>query len=60
MCNRYHPSRAEELLYYRDAFGIDEPPRGHVGPLFPRDIGPFGQGVFIRLARDTGQLEQVV
>lgn len=60
MCNRYHPSRAEELAYYRATFGISEPPRGHVGdPLFPRDIGPFGRGVFFRPRRDDGQLEEV-
>tara|TARA_B100001105_G_C22389990_1_gene443896 strand:- start:1463 stop:2224 length:762 start_codon:yes stop_codon:yes gene_type:complete len=61
MCNRYHPARAVELAFYRDAFGLDEPPRGHVGnPLFPRDIGPFGRGAFIRLARESGQLEEVL
>ncbi len=55
MCNRYHPSRAEELAYYRATLGISEPPRGHVGdPLFPRDIGPFGNGMFIRPRREDG------
>jgi hypothetical protein len=50
MCNRYNPARADEIAYWRDMFGIDERPQGHVGdPLFPsmtRDIGPFGRGSF--------------
>ncbi|WP_046116079.1 SOS response-associated peptidase [Aquincola tertiaricarbonis] len=61
MCNRYHPARAEEMTFYREVFGVDEPPRGHIGdPLFPRDIGPFGQGVFLRTAPESGQLQEVL
>ena len=52
MCNRYRPSRAEEIERY---FGI--PPRRtyNVG-----GIGPWGQGPFIRPARESGSLEAVV
>jgi putative SOS response-associated peptidase YedK len=63
MCNRYSPARADEIAYWRDMFGIDERPQGHVGdPLFPslpRDIGPFGRGSFVRAAH-SGHLEEVL
>lgn len=60
MCNRYHPARADEMAYFREVFGLQDVPRGHIGdPLFPRDIGPFGQGAFVRPARDATSLESV-
>lgn len=52
MCNRYHPAAVEKIAYFRMH---GEPPRrdeGHIGdPLFPRDIGPYGRGEFIRPRR---------
>jgi hypothetical protein len=54
MCNRYNPARAVEIEYWRDLFGIDERPQGHIGdPLFPslpRDIGPGARQGSCRLS----------
>ncbi len=52
MCNRYRPARLEELAY----FGISAPSLAYPH----NDIGPFGQGVFLRWDPQTCELEAVV
>lgn len=65
MCNRYHPARAEDMAHFRDTYAMDEVDGPGGPPLlgaFPRDIGPFGTGAFIRAARSDERLgvEQLV
>ncbi len=52
MCNRYRPASVEELAY----FGLPE----RVAPYPIHDIGPFGQGVFLRWDAQTGGVKAVV
>lgn len=65
MCNRYRPARGEELAWQMEMDFPSMPTGGHVGdpirgPVFGKDIGPFGQGAFVRVRRETGALEEVV